>query len=341
MEEKKVFLSICIPSYNRPDELKRLLESIDIKHYIDEIEIIVCENHSPRRETSKKNVELYKKKHDYKIYYFENDSNYGYDKNLRLVASKANGEYVMFVSDDDQFLPNALDRYIYFVKCNNDICYILRRYQTVDDYGKIEEFRYSSHSIKFKAGEKAVIELYRRSVFLSGLTFKKQCFTDYNTDLFDGTLLFQLYIQSTICLHFPSCYCDIPLVRCNTGGTPYFGDSDREKELYSYGKNTIETSLNFLSQSQKLIKTFDKLNHTNISSCVIKSYSKYSYGFLKEHRDEGILDYVKYSFRLMQMGYGRTIYFYIYFIGVLFLGKTNCQKLIRIIKKIAGQTPHL
>lgn len=341
MNEKDIFLSICIPSYNRPNELERLLESIDIKKYVNEIEIIINENHSPKRYDSRKKVVSYSQNHNYDVKFFVNRDNYGYDRNLRIVASRAKGCYVMFMSDDDQFIPDALDQFITFLKQNQDVCYVLRRYQTINKLGEKEEFRYASHSVKFKEGEKAVVELYRRSVFLSGLTFKKECFRQFNISKFDGTLLFQLYIQSTICLSHTSCYCDIPLVFCNMDGIPCFGDSYNEKKLYSYGKNTISSSLNFLHKSQNLIKIFDEMNNTNLCPKIIKTYSKYSYGFLKEHRNDGIRNFFRYTWKLIKMGYGCSLYFYIYFIGLLFLGTDNCQNIIRKMKDKLGQTPNL
>ena len=53
MEEK--LFSICIPSYNRPAEIRRLLNSIDTTH-VDEVEIVICEDKSPKREEIRKQV---------------------------------------------------------------------------------------------------------------------------------------------------------------------------------------------------------------------------------------------------------------------------------------------
>jgi glycosyltransferase involved in cell wall biosynthesis len=46
-----VRLSVCIPAYNRPAELRQLLESIaaqDYPHY----EVVICEDASPERRRS-------------------------------------------------------------------------------------------------------------------------------------------------------------------------------------------------------------------------------------------------------------------------------------------------
>lgn len=42
-------LSICITSYNRPNELYRCLKSIDVSN-ISDIEVVISEDKSPKRE---------------------------------------------------------------------------------------------------------------------------------------------------------------------------------------------------------------------------------------------------------------------------------------------------
>ena len=51
------FLSICIPSYNRAQFLKPLLDSIICQTY-QNFEIIICEDLSPQREEIKNIIDL-------------------------------------------------------------------------------------------------------------------------------------------------------------------------------------------------------------------------------------------------------------------------------------------
>lgn len=53
---QKKFFSICIPSYNRPAEIRRLLDSIDTTHF-DEVEIVICEDKAPKREEVRAQVQ--------------------------------------------------------------------------------------------------------------------------------------------------------------------------------------------------------------------------------------------------------------------------------------------
>ncbi len=338
-----MILSICIPSYNRPKELKRLLESIDSTKYANEIEIIIQEDNAPKRKEVREAVQEFKESlnvHEYDLYYYENKENSGYDKNLRTLPKRACGEYVMYMGDDDMFIPEALDKYIESL-IEYRPGYILRRYKTIHKDGEIEDFRYSKGSVFFEPGEDSYVELFRRSLFISGFTFKKNLFKDYDCSIFDGTLLFQLYIQATICLKERTAYFDIPITQQIEGGIPYFGKSESEKKLYTSGTNTVEGSLNFMRQVIFMTKELDKILGINCNKKIIESYSKYSYGFLLEHRDDGIKEYNRYSKGLKELGFACTYHYFIYYYMLLLFGKNGSAKIIMFIKKILGKTPRL
>ncbi len=227
-------LSICIPSYNRPQELLRLLHSIDSKRG-DQIEIVIAEDYAPKRAEVCDCVDEYKRNTAYRVKYIENEANLGYDHNIRRVADMATGEWVMFMGDDDLYIPGNLDRFIDFLLKHKDLGYVLRRYMVNYADGRTEEYRYDNKDVFLQAGTDSYVEFFRRSVFISGFTFQKDCFADYGCTDYDGTLLFQLYIEAYVCLKYPSAYCDIPITQSIEGGIPYFGNSD------SFVKQILDT----------------------------------------------------------------------------------------------------
>lgn len=333
------FISICIPSYNRPEELLRLLKSIDSKKF-DEIEIIVCEDKSPKRNDIRSTVEAFSVESKYSVHYFENESNFGYDKNLRGCASKALGKWVIFMGDDDVFIEGSLDKYIDFLKNNEDLGYVLRRYQAEYSDGRIEEFRYDYKDTFQEPSVDSYVEFFRRSLFISGFTFRKECFDDYECADYDGTLLFQLYIEAIICNKFRSAYCDIPISKSIEGGIPYFGSSENEKN-YESGSNTFGNSIEFMKQVMKVAESIDEKLGISGTARIMKSYSKYSYGFLHEHRDDGIKVFNSYAKELKKLGFASSKLFYVYYIGLLVFGKKGFRKIIMCIKKVLGKTPRL
>ena len=93
------FYSIIIPVYNRPDEIKELLDSLKVQTYKN-FEIIIVEDGS-----TDKCEEIVKSfKDDFDIrYYFKENSGQGFSRNFGF--SKANGDYFI-VFDSDCLIPS-------------------------------------------------------------------------------------------------------------------------------------------------------------------------------------------------------------------------------------------
>lgn len=92
-------LSICIPTYNHLDMLKKCLNYIFVacKGYENNIEIIISDNAST--DGTKEYIESLRNSN---LIYKQNSQNLGFNKNLfLLIDSYASGEYVWTIGDDD------------------------------------------------------------------------------------------------------------------------------------------------------------------------------------------------------------------------------------------------
>lgn len=337
-------LSICIPSYNRPIQLLRLLNSIKVED-VTEVEIIICEDKSPRRSeiisvfnsfvsTSQINCELHL-----------NEINLGYDENLKELIKKANGLYIMYMGDDDIFQENSLIEYINFLKLNLNLGYILRRYSVVHLNGEKEEFIYYKSNRFFEPGVMAFNSLFRKSVFISGFCFRRDFVLNfYDTKYFSGTLLYQLFICAKLVLTYPSAYCNIPLTTMDESkrGVPEFGSSINESNKYTPGKISIQNSINFIKSFLIITKYIDSEFGFNSTKLFLKELSKYSYPVLSIQRENGLKLFVNYN-RLLkkEVNINASFYYYIYYYSLLILGKRICDLTIIKIKKIFGKTPSL
>lgn len=92
-------VSICIPTYNRPNLLPDLLDSIFRQSYKN-YEIIITDN-SDNLETKELIDSSYTDKN---ILYFKNKNNLGMGGNSQRAFSLATGEYFTFTPDDDIWL---------------------------------------------------------------------------------------------------------------------------------------------------------------------------------------------------------------------------------------------
>lgn len=333
--DKHFFVSICIPSYNRAKELRRLLESIDTKH-ISEVQIVICEDKAPKRAEVKAVVEEFINRCSYEVKYVENHENLGHGKNLRECISKADGEYIILMGDDDVFIPEAFDNYFDFLKIHNDCGYILRSSRQLLENGNYEYFRYYKGDQLFSPGVKTYTKLFLKSVFMSGFTIKKELVKNYTNENLDETLLFQLYLQAEVCLKYPSAYCNTPFVQGIGDGISFFGTSEKEKGLYTPGI-LVTNNLNFIRGFFKITNYIDTKYNLDSTTIIKNELSKYSFPLMSYTRKYGRKQFKNHCQELRNIGLDRTIYFSIYYLGLLYFGEKFCKKVILNIKKIIGR----
>ena len=104
-----MLLSICIPTYNRVDNLKDCLNSIKISSKIENnLNFEVCISDNGSEQDVSKVVDGYKK--DFRVKLNKNKKNLGFALNALKTVSMAKGEYVWMIGNDDLLLPNALKK---------------------------------------------------------------------------------------------------------------------------------------------------------------------------------------------------------------------------------------
>lgn len=91
-------ISICIPAFKRVGYLKRLLESISIQSFRD-FEVIVTDDSND--DAVKDLVQSFQK--EFAIKYFKNEIALGTPANWNCAVSKASGEWIKLMHDDDWF----------------------------------------------------------------------------------------------------------------------------------------------------------------------------------------------------------------------------------------------
>lgn len=338
--DEEVLLSICIPSYNRPDEIYRLLQSIDIEED-EKVQVVICEDNAPKRKEVREKVYKFKEQSRYSITYIENTANLGYDKNLRECIKNAKGKWVMFMGDDDMIVSMSMNGYLNFLKENDHLGYVLRSYQTLHSNGSVEQFKYYEDTCFFSPGMETYVELFRKSVFISGFTFRREYALENMTDRFDGSLLYQLYILAEICMKYPAAYYGIPITQSIDGGYPYFGASEAEKDLYTPGYATVDNSVNFMKNFFNITNFMDEKYNIHSTEYVKRDISKYAYPVLSIQRKRGRKEFAAYHGRLKELGLANTFYYYVYYWGLYLFGENMCDKIIRNIKRILGKTPEL
>jgi hypothetical protein len=194
----------------------------------------------------------------------------------------------------------------------------------------------------FKKGADAIVQLFRKSVLISGFCIRKDRLLDFYTDYFKGSLLTQLYFLAIQCIKYDSAYFDVSLtVQKYKNTVPYFGSSENEKGLYIPEENSVKGSINFMNSFIKTIDFIDKTFSINIKSDILKDMSKYCYYTLAIQRHRGIKVFLNYAFTLGRLGYNSSIYFYVYTFALILFGRNNCDAFITFLKSKLKHTPHL
>jgi glycosyltransferase involved in cell wall biosynthesis len=93
-------VTVGIPTYNRPESLRRTLEYITAQSY-NNLEIIVSDNCSPGHDTEALVQEFINK--DSRICFYRQTENMGAVFNFKFVLAKSLGEYFMWAADDDKW----------------------------------------------------------------------------------------------------------------------------------------------------------------------------------------------------------------------------------------------
>ena len=102
-------VTVVIPTYNRPVTLERALASIGEQDY-DNYEVIVVDDHSSE-EFASVNKNLVEQYGDRFGYYYKQENKYlGEARNTGV--SLANGDYVIFLDDDNVLLPDAIQEMV-------------------------------------------------------------------------------------------------------------------------------------------------------------------------------------------------------------------------------------
>ena len=336
-------ISICIPAYNRPEYLGPLLDSIlsqDFKDY----EIVICEDKSPKRAEIKAVTDAYISKFpSTPIRYFENATNYGYDRNLRELLLKSQGEYCLFMGNDDILAPNALRVIASGVTRHKDVGVVMRSYASFDGTTDniVQVYRYFDQERFFPASVGTSVTFFRRCVVIPGLTLHRESALKHTTEQFDGTLLYQLHLVLRILLEKNGLFLPEIVTLYRTGGTPDFGNSEAERGKFTPTEQTPESSVHFVEGMLKIARVGEKETGTKCFHPILRDISNYSYPILSIQSKRSLPVFIKYGFQLAGLGFWNNRYFWAYFMSLLVLGEKRMNALIVFIKRRLGYTPTL
>jgi abequosyltransferase len=335
-------ISVCIPAYNRPGVLPALLDSI-LNQDFDDFDIVIAEDASPERQAIAAKVAEYQQRVGEKLKYHENLQTLGYDGNLRRLIELATGDYVLFMGNDDLLAPGALKAVANAVRERQDVGVVLRSYLSFlsDPEQPVQVFRYFDDDRVFPPGPDTVVTFFRRCVFISGMVFKRSSAAALATSQFDGALLYQQHLAGHILAQESGVYLNRILSFHRLGGVPDFGASAAEKGLFVPKQQTPESSVHFMRGMLAIANSLDEQGGAKVGRRILHDIGNYAYPILSIQAGRSFGIFLPYLWQLMRLGFWRVPLFYVYAVGLLILGRKNCDYLIARIKRLLGRAPLL
>jgi glycosyltransferase involved in cell wall biosynthesis len=159
-------VSFCTPTYNRPDLLRRTIQSCLGQTYTN-FEIVITDN-----STNQESAQVVAKINDPRIRYYSNNGNIGSFASHVRVVSLAHGKYLQILADDDLLKPKFLELMIDAFEKNPTVGVVMAPMELIDENDQriVPKF-YLIHTMRYR---------YRYQVG-DGLVDRKRLLRDFLT----------------------------------------------------------------------------------------------------------------------------------------------------------------
>ena len=230
-------LTICLPAYNRIDDLiynlRILKEIIELNNLYEDVSIIISDNCSPgnTKDILMQELQLYK---EIKLEVFYQDTNIGAVRNLIFTIEKAQTEFCMLLGDDDYINANYLKGVLAGIKNNKELTCVFPSVQNIYPNKEIIEGKGRDLRCKTRFYKKGFLNCcinYNRAHQLSGLTFKKERIVEQYYKKRMDNLYPQVFFMMLSCLRGMSLHItDYPVLVTLV---------DQSKKNWSYGSDGL------------------------------------------------------------------------------------------------------
>jgi glycosyltransferase involved in cell wall biosynthesis len=145
-------VSICIPTYNRPEYLRRAVESCLGQTYSN-FEIVITDN-----STDDRTAKMAGRWTDPRIGYYKNEGNIGAVGSSNRAVSLAQGKYIKFLMDDDLLKPRCLELMVKAMEANPSTGIAMAPMELIDEndrriFPKFYLFRKMHYRYRYQVGD--------------------------------------------------------------------------------------------------------------------------------------------------------------------------------------------
>jgi len=123
-------VTVGIPTYNRPENLREALGRITRQTYSD-LQIIISDNCSEDEAAVRRVVEEFSKS-DARIHFVRQEKNLGAIRNLKFLLDQAASEYFLWAADDDQLEPTYIEKLVTALDADSTCSLAISGYDVLD-----------------------------------------------------------------------------------------------------------------------------------------------------------------------------------------------------------------
>jgi glycosyltransferase involved in cell wall biosynthesis len=270
LSKKNILLSICIPTYNRPQLLLKNLKK-HIQFHSEKVEILISDN----SDTDVLDKEI-KKLYGDMVSYYWNEGNVGFDLNLIRCLQRAKGKFVLYLSDEDTINEEVFGGFLSDLESKlGNYALILAHIMDIRKESNPIFYRYERS--EYKKGYDALTHLFLGITYLSGMIFQKEKIILTNYQQFIGSQYMQLYLIGLGCL-VGDVYCELrPLILMNK----------QEKPITFFSASKLkETKLNELPFNHPFSRIMQMQKRLQMINIICKNHKSAKKHLITSERGE-------------------------------------------------------
>lgn len=316
-----MLLSIVVLSYNRPTQIKRILNNF-IGFSDNRVQLIIKDDVSPRFVEIQEIVNDYKKnKLNINLVLLSNKKNLGYDLNLLDAFWTIESDYIFLLSDDDfvetKYLPDLLNLLsdksfkIYFTPYFRNG--ILNRHN-------IKPYKFNNFA-----------NIIYNSILFSGLIIETNSVKNLNLNksILVNSLYTQVYISSILIYQWKA-FGEMPkdILYVGEDGENFFGknESANNHKLIA-DRSSINADLNYQRFLLNIVHEISITSNPKINDIFLKEYKKRLFAYILRARSFGLRIYIDFI-RSFLKSHVKNYYIHLIFLFTLFLLPSNLTKRI-------------
>lgn len=343
MTAPRPLLSVCIPLYNRAEEVAPVLESVLAQESTD-WEVVLCEDASPERLEIRAAVAPFLARFPERIRYIEHSETLGYDRNFRALIEHARGRYVYILGNDDRVAPGAFRAIADALERHGEVGMFLRAFATFrgEPTNLVQINRYFPDERYFPPGRGAFFAVYRRLVAMSGLVFHRDEAAALDTDRWDGTLFYQHWLAGNLAVTKGAIYLPHFLALFRTGGSPpLFGTAAIERGRFTPGIQPPETDLRMNRDIFAIGDAIDARHGLGVMEAVRLDCARYAYPILAHQAHQPWTVLFRFYRDLGALGFSKSGWYHLWFWSMVVVGEPRLTALLRWTRRVLGHTPQL